>query len=64
MGIDEPLFNPDDLVPKECAHCGATQQPDDEKAFGCVADRDRDQYPRRPRHCLNTYDPATAELPF
>lgn len=58
------LFDPARTITVRCDVCGATRKPDEERAPDCRVDRDRDTYPRRPLGCLNTYDPATAAIPY
>jgi hypothetical protein len=58
------LFDVKRLGPIECPVCGATRNPDEDKAVACTADRDRDQYPRRPVGCLNTHQPEHADIPY
>jgi hypothetical protein len=62
---DQPaLFDASQVVAQECAACGATRQPNEERAPACTADRDPDHYPRRPAACLNRYRPEHAEIPY
>lgn len=60
------LFDPAATGPQQCPVCGATRNPD-EPDVNCEWEQKRDaleQYlGRRPRSCLNTYDPATAPFP-
>jgi len=60
---DRQLFDPTTTTSTVCKACGATREPGEEKAPTCAADRDRDQYRRRPHQCLNRYDPATSSFP-
>jgi hypothetical protein len=63
---DPQLFDPARTTVTLCPVCQATRQPGEQRAPGCTVDRDRDtgQWPRRPIGCLNTHDPARAEIPY
>lgn len=59
----EPLFDPKTVEPPVCKSCGTG------KKNLCRHDADLEQglisrSRRRPRTCLNAYDPATAEIPY
>lgn len=54
------LFDPASTVPQTCQACGATRQPDEQRAPACAADRDHE---RRPHQCLNRIDNATTPWP-
>lgn len=64
---DTRLFDPARTTPAICSVCGATRQPEEQKAPSCSVDRDRaagvERYRRRPVGCLNVHDPATAPFP-
>lgn len=59
------LFEP----PKTCP-CGAVQTPGQDTVPTCRYDLQQHlepwqrDHPNRPRACLNTHDPATAEVPY
>lgn len=58
------LFDVDETVPHACpeGHCQAIRLPGQTSVPTCAHDLDPDRK-RRPRGCLNAYDPATAPLP-
>lgn len=60
------LFDPASIVPAVCPACGATKQPQADRAPACTHDHDQRSEPgiRRPRGCLNAYNPATTEIPY
>lgn len=56
------LFNPATVEPKKCTAKGCPG-----KASLCRHDADREAgepVGKRPRTCLNSYDPATAQTPY
>ena len=66
--VNQPeLFDVARTTTAQCANCGATRLPSETKAPACAHDRDQQAgtAPRkRPHNCLNTYDPATTEIPY
>ena len=62
MSTPEPLFAVSQTAPPKCKTCGTTRpslcEHDANIAHGIVS-RTR----RRPRTCLNAYDPKTAPMP-
>ena len=61
------LFDVSQTTTAQCATCGATRQPAEQTAPACAYDRDKRAGTtprRRPHNCLNTYDPATTEIPY
>ncbi len=58
------LFSPAATVPQACpvGHCQAIRLPDQDRVLTCAHDLDPEPS-RRPRGCLNAYDPATAPMP-
>lgn len=60
------LFDPADTMPRQCPHCHAVRRHDDARAAGCHHDLEIDAgapRARRPRACLNAWDPSTHPLP-
>jgi hypothetical protein len=59
----EPLFAVKDTEPKRCNSCGTTRASlcvhDANIAHGLVS-----RTLKRPRSCLNSYQPDTAEIPY
>lgn len=63
--MTEPrLFDPARTTTQVCVVCGARRHPHEERAPACRVDHDRSQYPRRPKDCLNRYDPEHADIGF
>lgn len=61
--MTEPsLFDPDTTITVQCASCGATRQPGQDRVPTCA--HDLEPQGKRPKACLNTIDPATARIPF
>lgn len=63
---DPHLFDPAENTPQTCAagHCQAIRLPGQHgPIITCAHDLDP-EHRRRPRGCLNAYDPATAEIPY
>lgn len=62
------LFDASRTTTQRCSvpGCEALRYPDQERTPTCAHDRDRalGEPGRRPAGCLNTYDPATAEIPY
>jgi hypothetical protein len=58
------LFDAARTTPTACpvGHCQAIRLPNQDKVATCAHDLDPERR-RRPRGCLNTYDPATAPFP-
>jgi hypothetical protein len=70
VGVDPvtgTLFDPTRTTETECPVCGATRLPGANKADGCWVDEKRAQgdYERRPKACLNTWNPDyDDEIPY
>ena len=59
------LFDADRTGLTVCHVCGATRLPGHEKADGCWIDEQHamGEYEKRPRACLNTFDPRHQTFP-
>ena len=57
------LFDPE---PRHCPvpGCGAILLPNQDRVITCHHDLQPDQTERRPKACLNTYNPAKAPIPY
>ena len=63
MGLS--LFDVDRTTETACTVCGATRLPGHDKADGCWIDEQHamGEYEKRPRDCLNTFDPRHQTFP-
>ena len=59
------LFDADRTTETACTVCGATRLPGHDKADGCWIDEQHamGEYEKRPRDCLNTFDPRHQTFP-
>ena len=57
------LFDPDRTGPTVCPHCQAIRYPNQHRAITCAHDLNPETR-RRPKGCLNTYQPEHQEIPY
>lgn len=57
------LFDPAQTQPQHCpiGHCQAIRQPNQDRVPTCAHDLNQEHHRKRPRGCLNAYDPSTSD---